>query len=64
VPSWLCGGTLKTGLGPVFEVGYNALANRLGNAMPRTLKVVQKYRPAGASYFLAWETLTHAGNPS
>ncbi|MEZ0070935.1 hypothetical protein ABH927_000266 [Planotetraspora sp. GP83] len=64
VPSWLCGGKLNTGIGPVFEVGYNALAGRLGYSMPRTLQVVQKHRPAGANYFLAWETLTHAGNPS
>src|SRR3954467_14815399 len=28
-PSWLCGGTVKRGLGPVTEVGFNALHNRL-----------------------------------
>ncbi|MCW2917132.1 MAG: hypothetical protein JWN52_5200 [Actinomycetia bacterium] len=60
VPSSLCGGTLNKGLGPVLEVGYNALHNRLGVSLPQTAKLIAKSRPAGASYFLAWETLTHA----
>ncbi|MFS8099391.1 hypothetical protein LFM09_19900 [Lentzea alba] len=35
-PSWLCGGTVKRGLGPITEVGYNAMHNRLGHPMPNT----------------------------
>ncbi|MBP2048416.1 hypothetical protein J2Z21_001340 [Streptomyces griseochromogenes] len=43
-----CGGSLELGLGPVTEVGYNALHNR----------------PAGSNnLFVAWETLTHGDNP-
>lgn len=59
-PAWLCGGKVKRGLGPVLEVGYNAYHNRLGTKLPLTAALVAKGRPAGASYFLAWETLTHA----
>ncbi|MEV0408638.1 alginate lyase family protein [Actinoallomurus sp. NPDC050550] len=62
-PSWLCKGTVKRGLGPVLEVGYNEYHGRLKVSLPQTAKLVAKDRPAGASYFLAWETLTHAGAP-
>jgi hypothetical protein len=59
-PSWLCGGSLKLGLGPVTEVGYNALHNRLGIAMTNTGTLTLQNRPAGSNnLFLAWETLTH-----
>ncbi|MEU0344489.1 alginate lyase family protein [Streptomyces bobili] len=59
-PSWLCGGSLKLGLGPVTEVGYNALHNRLGIAMTNTETLTLQNRPAGSNnLFLAWETLTH-----
>ncbi|MFF4351413.1 alginate lyase family protein [Streptomyces sp. NPDC001530] len=65
VPSWLCGGSLKLGLGPVTEVGYNALHNRLGIAMTNTQKLTEQNRPAGSNnLFVAWETLTHGDNPS
>ena len=62
-PSWLCHGTLKRGLGPVTEVGFNALHTRLGNVMNNTEKLTIRQRPAGTNLlFLGWETLTHAGN--
>jgi len=63
-PSWLCGGKLTTGLGPITEVGYNALHNRLGQEMANTQKLTEQQRPAGSNnLFVAWETLTHADNP-
>ncbi|MFJ4840231.1 alginate lyase family protein [Streptomyces sp. NPDC088746] len=64
-PAWLCGGSLHTGLGPVTEVGYNALHNRLGTAMTNTQRLTERNRPAGSNnLFVAWETLTHGDNPS
>jgi hypothetical protein len=64
-PSWLCGGSLKLGLGPVTEVGYNALHNRLGMGMTNTQALTERNRPAGSNnLFVAWETLTHGDNPS
>ncbi|MFI7409747.1 alginate lyase family protein [Streptomyces sp. NPDC049627] len=64
VPSWLCRGSLKLGLGPVTEVGHNALANRLGHAMTNTETLTERGRPAGSNnLFVAWETLTHGDNP-
>lgn len=64
VPSWLCGGHLNLGLGPVTEVGYNAMAFRLGNAMTNTKTLTERQRPAGTNnLFVAWQTLTHASNP-
>ncbi|MER6080652.1 alginate lyase family protein [Streptomyces sp. NPDC001833] len=65
VPSWLCGGSLNLGLGPVTEVGYNALHNRLGIAMTNTQTLTLNNRPAGTNnLFVAWETLTHGDNPN
>jgi hypothetical protein len=46
VPSWLCHGTLQLGLGPVTEVGYNALHNRLGYGMTNTQNFTLQQRPA------------------
>ncbi|MFF6998382.1 alginate lyase family protein [Streptomyces sp. NPDC008313] len=64
-PGWLCGGTLHRGLGPVTEVGYNALHNRRGVAMTNTGRLTEQNRPAGSNnLFVAWETLTHGDNPS
>ncbi|MET9393145.1 alginate lyase family protein [Streptomyces sp. NPDC006624] len=64
-PSWLCGGSLKLGLGPVTEVGHNALAHRLGHAMTNTGTLTLRGRPAGSNnLFVAWETLTHGDNPA
>lgn len=63
VPDWLCGGSLKTGLGPITEVGYNALHNRLGMPMTNTQTLTERNRPAGTNHlFVAWETLTHGDN--
>ncbi|MFI1753851.1 alginate lyase family protein [Streptomyces sp. NPDC020571] len=65
VPSWLCGGALHLGLGPVTEVGYNALHNRLGFAMDNTEALTERTRPLGTNnLFVAWETLTHGDNPA
>jgi hypothetical protein len=65
VPSWLCGGSLHLGLGPVTEVGHNALANRLGHAMTNTAALNARNRPSGTdNLFVAWETLTHGDNPA
>ncbi|WP_405883016.1 alginate lyase family protein [Streptomyces sp. NBC_01136] len=65
VPSWLCGGSLTLGLGPVTETGYNALHNRLGIAMTNTQKLTEQNRPAGSNnLFVAWETLTDGDNPN
>jgi hypothetical protein len=61
-PSWLCGGSPKTGLGPVLEIAYNHY-HRLGATLPKTGQLLQKSRPVGADYFIAWETLTNADNP-
>ncbi|MET7993648.1 alginate lyase family protein [Amycolatopsis sp. NPDC005232] len=64
-PSWLCGGTVKRGLGPVTEVGYNALHNRLGIAMTNTQAYTTSHRPQGSNnLFVSWETLTHGDNPA
>jgi hypothetical protein len=64
-PGWLCGGSLKLGLGPIPEVGHNALANRLGHAMTNTETLTLRGRPAGSNnLFVAWETLTHGDNPA
>lgn len=65
VPGWLCGGSLKLGLGPVTEVGYNALHNRIGMGMTNTQTLTERNRPAGSNnLFVAWETLTHGDNPN
>ncbi|MEU5319763.1 alginate lyase family protein [Streptomyces sp. NPDC021056] len=65
VPGSLCGGSLHLGLGPVTEVGYNALHNRLGMAMTNTQTLTERNRPAGSNnLFVAWETLTHGDNLS
>jgi hypothetical protein len=49
---------------PTWEIGYNALANRLGLRLPMTRQLIEHYRspPAGwvgANHHMAWETLTH-----
>ncbi|HZM79306.1 MAG TPA: alginate lyase family protein [Candidatus Limnocylindrales bacterium] len=64
VPSWLCGGSVNDGLGPIAEIGYNHYATRLGLSLPKTKQLIEtRLRPTGISHFLAWETLTHANNP-
>lgn len=65
VPANICGGTVTRGLGPVTEVGFNALHGRLGIAMANTQTYTESRRPQGSNnLFVAWETLTHAGNPA
>ncbi|MFD7117311.1 alginate lyase family protein [Streptomyces sp. NPDC056652] len=65
VPSSLCGGSVVRGLGPITEVGYNALNTRLGYAMTNTLRLTEQSRPSGTNnLFVAWETLTNASNPN
>lgn len=65
VPGNLCGGSLKDNLGPISEVAFNALGNRLGNAMSNTQQYTERMRPQGTNnLFVAWETLTHANNPA
>jgi hypothetical protein len=65
VPSWLCNGHLNLGLGPITEVGYNAMHNRLGFGMTNTQTLTMNQRPAGTNnLFVAWETLTHGDNPA
>jgi hypothetical protein len=64
VPSWLCGGRLTLGLGPVTEVGYNHFHTRLGITMSNTETLTLRQRPSGTNnLFVAWQTLTHADNP-
>ncbi|WP_030900062.1 alginate lyase family protein [Streptomyces sp. NRRL F-5126] len=65
-PSTLCPGkSLKLGLGPITEVGFNALHTRKGIAMTSTQALTERQRPAGTnSLFVAWETLTNAENPN
>ena len=65
VPSYLCGGSVNRGLGPITEVGFNALNTRLGIAMTNTQTLTESERPEGTnSLFVAWETLTNAENPN
>lgn len=65
VPSSVCGGSVTLGLGPVTEVGFNALHNRLGIGMANTQSYTERKRPQGSNnLFIAWETLTHANNPA
>ncbi|MEU7133708.1 alginate lyase family protein [Streptomyces sp. NPDC046261] len=67
VPSWLCDGRLSTRMGPDTEVLLNHLTGREGVAIPDAQRVAELRRQAGRpgtdGLFVAWETLTHAGNP-
>jgi Alginate lyase len=63
-PAWLCGGRVQAGMGPDAEVAYHHLHDRLGLALPETARLIARDRPGGTDdLFVAWETLTHAGNP-
>ncbi|MFF5290491.1 alginate lyase family protein [Paractinoplanes globisporus] len=65
VPSNICGGAVTKGLGPITEVAFNALHNRLGIAMTNSQQYTESHRPQGTNnLFVAWETLTHANNPA
>ncbi|KDQ14350.1 hypothetical protein BOTBODRAFT_32812 [Botryobasidium botryosum FD-172 SS1] len=64
VPPSLCHGKIKQELGPITEVGLNALSFRRGAVMPNTQKLTEEQRPAGTdALFVSWGTLTHARNP-
>ena len=63
-PSWLCGGNIKLSSIPTGEIGFNHFKNRKGNALPRTDEFIRetvRTKTDGTNYFIAWETLTHAG---
>ena len=65
IPSTVCGGTLKLGLGPITEVGFNTLNTLHGVVMANTQTLTERNRPAGTNnLFVAWETLTNAQNPN
>ncbi|WP_373303618.1 alginate lyase family protein [Streptomyces cinnamoneus] len=67
VPSWLCGGRLSTAMGADTEVLLNHFVHRDGAALPDARQVAERQRRHGDmgtdDLFVAWETLTHAGNP-
>ena len=67
-PGYFCGGFgLKLREGKTFEVGYNALHNRLGHAMPYTEKYLKsrmrKETDPSQSLIMVYETLTNGGHP-
>lgn len=45
---------------PTWEIGYNEYANRLGDALPNTSKLLEAIRPTGTDHHMDWESLTHA----
>lgn len=49
----------KTAADPMWDIGYNAIANVLGQPLPQTKALLQKIRPTDATHHMAWETLTH-----
>lgn len=62
VPSWLCGGTIKTSTSQSWEILYNHYATRKGYALPNAKRMIlEKVRPSGSNRFYGWDTLTHAG---
>ncbi|WP_263168425.1 alginate lyase family protein [Streptomyces sp. SCSIO ZS0520] len=64
-PAWLCGGKVRRTLGPDLEVLVNHLENRLQLKLPQADRLLRRTRPAGTDdLFVAWETLTQAGNPA
>jgi Alginate lyase len=63
-PSWLCGGHIQLSGIPTGEIAYNHFHDREHQALPATLTFITKrVRTSGnpTNYFIAWETLTHAG---
>jgi hypothetical protein len=67
-PSYFCGGLgLKLRQGKTFEVGFNALHNRLGHPMPHTeqyLKSRMRMQPdPSQDLIMVYETLTNGGHP-
>lgn len=64
-PKWLCGGKVERTMGPDVEVALNHLEGRMGMKLPQTEKLARSQRPSGTDdLFVAWETLTHAANPT
>ncbi|MFI8326570.1 alginate lyase family protein [Streptomyces sp. NPDC085529] len=64
-PRWLCGGKVERTMGPDVEVALNHLEGRMGMRLPQTAKLAARQRPGGTDdLFVAWETLTHARNPT
>ncbi|WP_395365089.1 alginate lyase family protein [Streptomyces sp. YH02] len=64
-PKWLCGGKVERTMGPDVEVALNHLEGRMGMKLPQTAKLALSQRPGGTDdLFVAWETLTHASNPT
>ncbi|MFC9386565.1 alginate lyase family protein [Streptomyces venezuelae] len=64
-PKWLCGGRVERTMGPDVEVALNHLEGRMGMKLPETAKLALSQRPGGTDdLFVAWETLTHASNPT
>ncbi|MEU3077574.1 hypothetical protein [Streptomyces laurentii] len=52
-------------MGPDVEAALNHLRGRMHRSLPQTEKLAERQRPAGTDdLFVAWETLTHAGNPT
>ncbi|MFF4338526.1 alginate lyase family protein [Kitasatospora sp. NPDC001540] len=67
VPSSICGGSVNLGFGPVTEIAYSALHDRLGLSLASTRKYTLAHRPEGTDdHWIAWETLTHGdtGTPA
>jgi len=59
VPSWLCGGSLKSdGPKPTWEIALRTYASR-GLPMNELKQLVEKIRPTGVDHHMDWETLTH-----
>src|SRR5262249_14300506 len=57
----LCGAALKAvSPDPMWEIGYNEFANRLGRSLPNARALVLTIRPTGSDHHMQWETLTHA----
>lgn len=67
-PAYLCSGHgLKLADTPTFEVGYNALHNRLHMDLPNTEKyletVMRKMKQPASGLIYMFETLTNGGHP-
>jgi hypothetical protein len=56
VPAWLCGGVLNDVMQPALEIAYTTYHKKV--KLPWTRRKMLLQRPAGASVFMAWETLT------
>jgi hypothetical protein len=63
-PAWLCGGKIANTDMPTWEIGYNHYNGRRGLALPFSQQFIEKNerkQSVPVNYFIAWETLTHAG---